>query len=64
METEKMLLPLKEASEKIGIGLETLRKLTYRKDFPIAKVGSKRLVIINLVEDWFSKHRGEELYED
>lgn len=56
---KKMLLKIEEAAEIIGIGRHKLRELTEYPDFPVIKIGSKRMVIMGKVEEWFSKHRGE-----
>lgn len=48
------------AAKKLGIGTRNLRKLTFEKDFPIIKIGVKKLIIMSQINDWLEKHRGEE----
>lgn len=58
---EPILATITEASEKIGIGQHKLRELSYMRDFPIIKIGAKRLVNMNKINEWLEKHEGEVL---
>lgn len=56
---EKILFKIEEAAERIGIGQQKLRELSEIKGFPVIKIGVKKLIIINKVEQWFYEHKGE-----
>ncbi len=55
------LLSLEDAAREVGIGLNSFRKMASKKDFPIVKLSSKKLVIMADLPKWFSEHRGEQL---
>lgn len=58
---EPILATITEASEKIGIGQHKLRELSHMRDFPIMKIGSKRLVNMQKINKWLEKHEREML---
>ncbi|MFK4784542.1 hypothetical protein [Fusobacterium sp. MFO224] len=53
------LATIEVASKEIGIGVKSLRKMTDLKDFPCLKIGVKKLIIMNKMNEWFDEHKGE-----
>ena len=52
-----MNLPIKEAAKITGIGEQTLKKLTFKKNFPVIKCGCKKLIIMSKIEEWLYENR-------
>lgn len=52
MSQEKLCLHPKELAEAMGIGYTTALQMMKKPGFPVLKIGSKRLVPIELLKKW------------
>ena len=57
MEREKEFLNLQEAGELVGLSRQTIRKLTYIKDFPCTKMQRRILINRNKLLKWFEENK-------
>lgn len=57
MDKEKEFLNLQEAGELVGLSRQTIRKLTYIKDFPYTKMQRRILINRNKLLKWFEENK-------
>jgi excisionase family DNA binding protein len=51
----KVAYSVKEASEALGVNINTMYELVRQSEFPSFKIGNKFLVSVKGLEDWVSK---------
>ena len=52
---DKMVLTVKEMSQKLGISMPTAYALTERPGFPVVRLGHKKVIPVPDLERWLSK---------
>ena len=52
---EKMVLSVKEMSQRLGISMPTAYALTERPGFPVVRIGAKKVIPVKDLEVWLSK---------
>ena len=61
MRDSKLAYTVDEASERTGIGRNTLRKLIEWKKLPVLKVGRKLLIRADTIENFMELNEGNDL---
>ena len=57
---EKATYTVKEAAAVIGVSLPTMYEITSREDFPLLRVGRKKLVLKDRLHDWMNEQSRKE----
>ena len=58
---EKATYTVKEAAAVIGVSLPIMYELTERADFPLLRVGRKKLVLKDRLSAWMNEQSGKDV---
>lgn len=54
----RITIPLKEASEMLGLSTATMYKLVHSEGFPSIRVGKKILINVEGLKNWLNERSG------
>ena len=61
---DKLVITVKDLSQQLGISLPLAYKLIDSHNFPVVKIGRRKLIIVDELKNWLKSNIGNSIFAD